>query len=108
MFSWGVEDLDFGLRTWLLGYSILHDPEAIVGHRFRQTFDSFEVTVDRLTANQLRMARKNFTPGVWADWLDRCRKRSPSEFPAPSSGHAPLPGQTADDVLANDLSAAAS
>ena len=36
MLVWGVEDLDFGLRTWMMGHSILHDPEAVVGHRFRQ------------------------------------------------------------------------
>jgi GT2 family glycosyltransferase len=80
MLSWGVEDLDFGLRTWLFGHSILHDPEAAVGHRFQQRFESFEVPLAQLTANQLRMARKNFTHGVWGQWLEKCRERSPQQL----------------------------
>jgi GT2 family glycosyltransferase len=77
MFYWGVEDLDFGLRAWLLGHPILHDPEAAVGHRFRQSFDNYSVPFDHLVVNQLRMARKNFTQSVWSEWLERCRQRSP-------------------------------
>lgn len=81
MFSWGVENLDFSLKCWLLGHSILHDPEAAIGHRFQRTFDNFEVPIERLTVNQLRMARKNFTQGVWGDWLIRAQRRSPRELP---------------------------
>lgn len=75
MRSWGVEDLDFGLKSWLMGHPILHDPRAIVGHRFRKSFDNFSVPVEHLLLNQLRMARKNFTHGVWAEWLEQTRKR---------------------------------
>jgi len=77
MFYWGVEDIDFGLRSWLLGHPILHDPEAAVGHRFRKSFDNYSVPFDHLVVNQLRMARKNFTQSVWSEWLERCRQRSP-------------------------------
>jgi GT2 family glycosyltransferase len=75
MRSWGVEDLDFGLKCWLLGHPILHDPNAIVAHRFRKQFDNFSVPVEHLLLNQIRMARKNFTHGVWSEWLERCRGR---------------------------------
>ena len=36
MLFWGVEDLDFGLKCWLMGHPILHDPEPVIGHRFQQ------------------------------------------------------------------------
>ena len=35
MLCWGVEDLDFGLKCWLMGHPILHDPEPVIGHRFQ-------------------------------------------------------------------------
>jgi len=75
MLFWGVEDLDFGLKCWLMGYPILHDPKAVIGHRFRQTFDNYAVPLEQLLVNQLRMARKQFAPGVWSEWLDLCRQR---------------------------------
>ncbi len=75
MLVWGVEDLDFGLRCWMMGHSILHDPEAVVGHRFRAAFDTYEVPYERLLVNQLRMARKCFTNSVWSEWVERCQRR---------------------------------
>ncbi len=76
MLCWGVEDLDFGLKCWLMGHPILHDPVPVIGHRFQQRFDNFEVPVDQHIVNQLRMARKNFTEAVWSNWLARCRARN--------------------------------
>lgn len=75
MFSWGVEDLDLGLKCWLAGYQILHDPEAAVGHRFRDSFDNYQVSQEDLVANQLRMARKNFTESVWLQWVEAASSR---------------------------------
>ena len=72
---WGVEDLDFGLKCWLLGHRIVHDPAAVVGHRFRESFDNYEVPVEHVVANQLRMARKHLGHTAWSEWLDRCRQR---------------------------------
>jgi GT2 family glycosyltransferase len=72
---WGVEDLDFGLKCWLLGARILHDPRSVVGHRFRASFDNFSVPAEHVVVNQLRMARKNFTPHGWSRWLESCRTR---------------------------------
>jgi hypothetical protein len=83
MFFWGVEDLDFGLKCWLLGHRILHDPEPTIAHRFRKEFDNYSVPIEHVVANQLRMARKNFTQSVWAEWLEHCRLR----HPGPLSDH---------------------
>jgi GT2 family glycosyltransferase len=79
MLQWGVEDLDFSLRAWLMGHPILYDPEAVIGHRFRKTFDTFTVTEECVLVNKLRMARKNFTDAVWRDWLRRARAREPAK-----------------------------
>jgi glycosyltransferase involved in cell wall biosynthesis len=80
MRSWGVEDLDLGLKCWPMGHRILHDPQAVVGHRFRDAFDTCVVPVDHVLVNQIRMARKNLTGSVWAYWIDRCRQRSPERL----------------------------
>jgi len=47
----------------------------VVGHRFRTTFDNFDTPIDHFIVNQFRMAWKNFTEGVWIEWLDRTRRR---------------------------------
>jgi GT2 family glycosyltransferase len=73
MRSWGVEDLDLGLKAWLHGSPILHDPDAVIGHRFRASFDNYDVPLEHLLVNQLRMARKHFTHGVWEVWLGAMR-----------------------------------
>lgn len=86
MRSWGVEDIDFGLKAWLLGYPILHDPQAIVGHRFRQAFDNYDVPPADLLANQLRFARKHFTSAVWAQWVEACRVRNQGPLPGHPEG----------------------
>lgn len=77
MREWGVEDIDLGLKAWLMGYSILNDPHAIIGHRFRSGFDTFPVATESVLANQLRAARKSFTGPVWRDWVRRFRARQP-------------------------------
>lgn len=76
MRSWGVEDIDLGLKCWLMGYEILHDPEASVGHHFRESFDNYDVPMEHLLANQIRMARKNFTESVWLQWIEAAAARN--------------------------------
>ena len=76
MKEWGVEDLDFGLKAWLMGLMVLNDPKALVGHRFRRAFDNYTVGAVHPLANQLRMARKHFTESVWLEWL-----RTPTRLP---------------------------
>jgi GT2 family glycosyltransferase len=75
MQQWGVEDIDFGLKAWFLGSTILNDPDAVVGHRFRVSFDNYQVGALDPFVNQLRMARKTFSDRVWDEWLSACRQR---------------------------------
>lgn len=81
MEQWGVEDLDFGLKAWLVGDGILHDPDARIGHRFRERFDNFTVDAMAVPVNQLRAARKNLSDPVWNAWLERFRsEHSPEDW----------------------------
>ncbi len=77
LYSWGLEDLDLGLKTWLLGYSISHDPTAIVGHRFASSFSRYDVPQAEVVANKLRIAYKHFDDALWDDWVSRYREREP-------------------------------
>lgn len=79
MVDWGVEDLDMGLRAWLVGDGILLNPRAAIGHRFRASFDTFSVSEEAIPVNQLRLARKNFTDRVWDDWCQNHRGRLSGE-----------------------------
>ncbi len=78
---WGSDDADLGLKSWLMGYPVLADPEVHVGHRFRAAVDPTPIMAD-LLANRLRMARKNFSEGVWLDWLERFHRRHDEETAA--------------------------
>lgn len=79
MIEWGVEDIDLGLRAWLMGHAVLHDPFTAIGHRFRTRFDTFTVTSEGVLVNQIRMARKNYTEPVWAEWLEIARQAQSPE-----------------------------
>jgi GT2 family glycosyltransferase len=76
MRSWGNEDIDLALKVWTLGGRVLHDPAAVVAHRFQRFFEAYEVTAEYPLANQIRSARKHFTQSVWEDWLERAQQRS--------------------------------
>jgi GT2 family glycosyltransferase len=69
MLSWGVEDIDLALKCWLMGYRILHEPDAVVGHSFRTDFTNYIVPADHVAFNELRLTRKAFTGAVWNQWL---------------------------------------
>jgi GT2 family glycosyltransferase len=77
---WGSEDIDLGLKAWFMGARILNDPEAIVGHRFRATFDNYALTAVEPAVNSLRMARKHFTDTLWEEWTSGFRRRYPPDF----------------------------
>jgi GT2 family glycosyltransferase len=79
MYSWGVEDVDFGVKSWLMGHAVLHDPKAIVGHRFQAAFTTYSVSEHFIAANRLRMAYKVCPSGLWPAWLDRFRARHERE-----------------------------
>jgi GT2 family glycosyltransferase len=78
MLVYGTEDVDFGVRAWLMGHPVLHDPEPVVGHRFRQVGGGHGVPWKHFLSNHLRMARKIFSDPVWFDWLDRYSARQPA------------------------------
>ena len=75
MRGWGVEDLDLGLKAWLFGNPVLVEPAASIGHRFQTRFANYEVFYPAFVANQLRMARKNFTDSIWSRWVEMARVR---------------------------------
>ncbi len=75
MRSWGLEDLDFGLKAWLCGIPVLHDPAAVVGHRFRATFNNYAVPPDHIAVNEFRTARKHLSDPHWTEWLEMARLR---------------------------------
>jgi glycosyltransferase involved in cell wall biosynthesis len=79
MREWGIEDVDLSLKAWLMGYSVLFDASAMIGHRFRRGFDTFSVSDECVAVNKLRMARKNFSDPVWNDWLRKFRARQPKK-----------------------------
>jgi glycosyltransferase involved in cell wall biosynthesis len=70
MRTWGMEDVDFGIRAWMTGHAVLCDPVARVGHRFVTEFMSYTARYVDLGANQIRMARKLFGDDAFAEWLD--------------------------------------
>jgi len=80
---WGCEDLDLGVKCWTMGYRILHDPQVVVGHRFRSQFDNFEVPLEHVVVNQLRLGRKHFTQTVWEEWVGYQRE----QHSGPLTGH---------------------
>lgn len=75
MYGWGVEDVDFGVKSWVMGHPVLHDPQPIVGHRFQKAFTTYSVSEHFIVANRLRMAYKLCPPGLWSGWLDRFRSK---------------------------------
>jgi len=72
---WGSEDVDLGLKAWLMGYSVLHAPVPLLGHRFASIDSGYAVPPADVLANKLRMARKHFTTPVWDEWLQRAKAR---------------------------------
>ena len=74
MRGWGSEQLDFGLKVWLLGYRVVADIGTKIGHRF-EGGGGRDVPKPQVVANGLRTARKHFTDPVWNDWLERFRAR---------------------------------
>jgi GT2 family glycosyltransferase len=77
MIEWGVEDVDLGLKAWLMGHGILHNHHAVIAHRFRTGFTNFTVRGESVMANQIRSVRKNYDEKLWREWKRRAEKRTP-------------------------------
>ena len=56
----------------------MHDPVAIVGHRFASAFSRYDVPQAQVVANKLRIAYKHIDEVLWDDWVSRFREREPS------------------------------
>jgi glycosyltransferase involved in cell wall biosynthesis len=84
MLEYGMEDIDFGLKAWLMGYPVLNDPQAVIGHRFRARFETYSVTWKHLLANKLRTARKHFRDETWELWIQTFRAAHPPPLREPA------------------------
>lgn len=71
--TWGAEDADLGVKSWLLGHPVLHDPRVIIGHRFQKAFTTYTAPTEDIVANRLRIAYKALAPERWRKWLDKFR-----------------------------------
>ena len=69
MQEYGAEDIDFGLKAWMLGHPILVDPVAWIGHRFNLGTFRYPVQDHHPIANFLRSARKILSDSSWKSWL---------------------------------------
>jgi len=81
MLTCGVEGVDLGMKSWLLGYPVLLDPCAVVGHRFPTAKSTASANTVQMLADQLRMARKTFTETVWNKWVQMARPRFQQSSP---------------------------
>lgn len=55
MTRWGSEDQELSLRTWLMGYEVVVQPQVVIYHLFRETHP-YPVDMQRIIYNRLRMA----------------------------------------------------
>jgi GT2 family glycosyltransferase len=75
MLSHGSEDIDFGLKAWLMGHAALVDPEPVIGHRFAPRHDNYTVPWEHVHLNRMRMARKNYSDVTWNSWVELSRRQ---------------------------------
>ncbi len=73
MRQWGVEDVELGVKSWMLGHPVWCERRSIVGHRFQHGFTTYRVLNEHVVANRLRMACKIFDAAVWPVWLEQFR-----------------------------------
>ena len=59
-----------------MGHPILHDPQALIGHRFQASFNRYTVRWEHIYVNQLRMIRKSCTDPVWRQWIEKFKERN--------------------------------
>jgi GT2 family glycosyltransferase len=77
---YGVEDVDFGVKAWLMGFPVLHAPDPVIGHRFQTDFASYAVPAAHVDANMLRFARKTLGDAAWSSWIGRFDAERGSEW----------------------------
>ena len=72
MTKWGSEDLEMSVRTWLMGYDGILQPNAVVYHLFRNRHP-YQVEVPEVMYNRLRMALLHFSDARAARVIDHYR-----------------------------------
>lgn len=82
--QYGVEDYDFALAAFTLGYEVVCAAETVVGHRFRASFHNYGLDMAAVRANHLRLIYKHAcrqgdltTASHWSDWACAARSRWP-------------------------------
>lgn len=76
MKQWGIEDVEFGVRAWMSGVPILHDARTVIAHRFRMSFDTYQVDPVSPLANSIRASRKLFGNRNFDAWTEAARLRA--------------------------------
>ena len=74
----GLAEVDLGLRAWLSGHAVLHEPGAVVEMGPSPGRASRGADATRL-AGRMRLARKLFLEATWREWSDRARGCHPRE-----------------------------
>ena len=64
MRCWGSEDVDLGLKAWLMGFPVLHDPAAVIGHRFVTRFENYAVPTEHIAAKSSHGPQEFYRSGV--------------------------------------------
>lgn len=72
MIRWGSEDMEISLRTWLMGYDGVVQPNAVVYHLFRKRHP-YHVELPEVIYNRLRMALLHFSNKRAARIIDHYR-----------------------------------
>jgi len=75
MLIWGTEDVDLAVKSWLMGHPILHDAQAMIGHRFQSSFDHYTVEWEHVFVNQMRMVHKCYSDAHKQQWQEKFRQR---------------------------------
>lgn len=80
MTRWGSEDIELCLRMWLMGWEVHAAPESLVYHLFRKS-RPYDVNVDLIVYNHLRMALLHFDEAHLAPVLARVMRFKGAERP---------------------------
>lgn len=73
-----LEDVDFSLTCWMLGFRILCDPDSIIGQCVSEGLTGSEgslVEGELLEICKVRIARKHFGESLWDYWVERRSER---------------------------------
>lgn len=75
MTRWGSEDEELCLRTWLMGYEVLVQPQTVIYHLFRESHP-YETQVQKIFYNRLRLAMLHLSDARVSRFLN-CHKNIP-------------------------------